>query len=66
MPENLLAEQAWVRILRHLEQQAIEPEADLKRDLQTVIRQAEVAIGVPLGINVSHILEGVALIAGPS
>jgi hypothetical protein len=64
--EQLLAEQAWVRILRHLESRVIESEAELTRDIKTIIRQAEVATKSTLDISVSRIIEGIALIAGPS
>ncbi len=66
MPDNLPAEEAWVRFLCHLEASLIVPEADLRCDLRTIIRQAEVATGATLTINVTRILEGAALIAGPS
>jgi hypothetical protein len=62
MADNLLAEQAWVRILRHLERNPIQSEAEMRRDLKTVIRAAEVAIGITLDIDVGHILEGAALL----
>lgn len=65
MSEQLLAEQAWVRILCHLEQRVILSEDDLSCDFKTIIRQAEVATKSVLNINVRKILEGAALIVGP-
>ena len=65
MSEQLLAEQAWVRFLRHLDQSLVLSEDDLRRDIRTIIRQAEVANKVVLNINIRKILEGAALIAGP-
>jgi hypothetical protein len=66
MSEQLLAEQAWVRILRHLDQSWILSEDELRRDFRTTIRQAEIATKIVLNINIRKILEGAALIAGPS
>ena len=63
---DLRAEQAWVRILRHLDRSLIQSEADLRRDLKMIVWQAEIATKLTLNININRILEAAVLIAGPS
>ena len=57
---------ASVRIARHWDGSAIQPEAALRRDLMTWTRNLEVATGLRLNIDVARILESARLIAGPS
>jgi len=57
---------AAVRIARHWEGSAIQPEAALRRDLMTWTRDLEVATGLRLNIDVPRILESARLVAGPS
>jgi hypothetical protein len=58
--------QAFVRLIRHLEQSAIQPEATLSTDLLHSLAVAEKALGIVVNVDKGRVLNALALLAGPS
>jgi hypothetical protein len=63
---NTLQAQSIVRLVRHLEQSHITPEATLSTDVTYLLSEASKALGLVVDVNRGKVLAALAMLAGPS